>query len=119
MGTAELSFDLSTLLPVLPPIVSAPTGAEGSDVSAAASLVSCGAVQTGPADAGHPAVGAAQPIDHPDSYSGGDRGIRLRGASAEGVAAGDQAAQLHEQIGYGYNLLLVFIHVMQIRTSLS
>lgn len=104
--TCPLCFWLS---PVSPLIISAPTGAEGSDVSAAATLVRGGAVQTGPADADHPAVGAAQPIDHPDSHSGGDWSVRLRGASAAGVTAGDQATQLHEQTGYWSNLLLLLI----------
>lgn len=85
---------------MLPHIFYAPAGGEGPDVSASAPLVSGGAVQIGPADAGHFADGAAQSINHPDSHSGGGRRLRLRGASAEGVIAGDQATQLHEQTGY-------------------
>lgn len=79
------------------PIYSAPSGTEGSDVSAATPPVCGGAVQTGPADAGHPATGAPQPVSHPVSHSRRDRGVWLWGASAEGVTAGEQATQLHEQ----------------------
>lgn len=90
----------SSLQLIFPPVFHASAGVEGPDVSAAAPPVSGGAVQTGPADAGHPETGAPQPVNHPDSHSGRDRSVRLRGASAEGFAAGDQAAQLHEQTGY-------------------
>lgn len=76
------------------------TGVEGPDVSATAPSVSGGAVQIGPADAGHPANGAPQPVNHPDSHSGRDRRLRLRGASAEGFTARDQTTQLHEQTWY-------------------
>jgi len=84
-----------------PPCLNASTGVKGPDVPAAAPPVGGGAVPIGPADAGHRAAGAPQPVRGPGGRSGRDRSVRLRGAAAEGVAAGDEAPQLHEQARYG------------------
>lgn len=95
----DMFSDLTTLVCTPSPlqlIFFPPSGVKGPDVSATASSVSGGAVQTGPADVGHPPFGAAQPVNHPDSYSGGDWSVRLRGASTEGFTARDPATQLHE-----------------------
>ena len=77
-----------------------PLGAERPDVSATTPPVGDGAVQVGPADPRHPARRAPQAVSHPGGHPGGDRSVRLRGASAEGFTAGDQATQLHEQTRY-------------------
>lgn len=77
-----------------------PSGAQGPDVSAATPPVRGGAVQIGPADLGLPPSGAPQPVYAPDLHSGWDRSVRLWGAAAEGLTAGDQATQLHEQTWY-------------------
>lgn len=82
------------------PIFYARSGAEGPDVSVTTPPVSGGAVQTGPADAGHSATGASKSVIHPDSHSGRDRSVWLWGAPAEGFTPGDSATQLHEQTWY-------------------
>ena len=76
-------------------------GAEGADVSAAPPAVSGGSVQGGRAESGGAEGGAAEPVPAPHLHPGPDRGLRLRGAPAEGSAAGAASARLHEQTRYG------------------